>query len=145
MITCILRKIVRNKNKKTQYFWNKITCLSRCFTTTITSTFLPQTMNAVKDGSKLSKRVSPFGTREQRGWRMLSFNCHFMWPFLVSYTIPPCHMQRRRTIIWWQNITQTSGWTVNGGVATKQRSWRQVVMCMTHWGLVCIPSSILCF
>ncbi|TWW55188.1 Tyrosine-protein kinase ITK/TSK [Takifugu flavidus] len=31
---------------------------SKCFTTTITSTFLPQTMNVVKDGSKLSKTVN---------------------------------------------------------------------------------------
>lgn len=71
--------------------------------------------------------------------------CCPLTAILVPHTIPSCHMQRPRTIIWWQNITQTSGWTVNGGVANKQRSWRQVVKCMTHWRLVCIPSSILCF
>lgn len=53
MLTYILRKIVRNNKNKPQHFLNKITYLSRCFTTTITSTFLPQTMNVVKDGSKL--------------------------------------------------------------------------------------------
>lgn len=69
MLTYILRKIVCNKTKRIQHFLNKITYLSRCFTTTITSTSLPQTMSVVKDGSKLSKTVSPFGTttREQRG------------------------------------------------------------------------------
>lgn len=59
----------------------------------------------------------------------------------VFHTIYPCVMQRQRIIIWWPNITQTSGWTVNGGVASRQKSWRQVVMCMTRWVLVRIPSS----
>lgn len=62
----------------------------------------------------------------------------------VFRTISPRLMQRQKIIIWQPNITQISGWTVNGGVANRRRSWQQVVMCMIHWVLVRILSSFFC-
>lgn len=48
-------------------------------------------------------------------------------------------------MIWWQNTIQMSGWMVNGGVATKQRKWQQVVTYMTQWAMVSSFSFLLLF
>lgn len=118
--------------------------------TTITCTFLPRTMIAVRNGSELSKRVSnsEHYTSDHDG-----IATDYWEPLIVHSLIHKLDIsnllflllgliQRQSTTTWFQNTTQTSGWMVNGGVASKQRNWRRVAMHTTHWAMVCLVSSL---
>lgn len=63
-------------------------------------------MNVVKDGSKLSKKVSACGPMAQECG---SLNLIIYAAIFVYCTLSPRLMQRQRIMIWLPNITQTSG------------------------------------